>query len=438
MATSCPAAYRARSPRATPLYRLFETHFDEVRGQWEERFQRWYGFWRGFVDEQVGRYLDCGLYENGFARIRCPDCAQEYLLAFSCKTRELCPSCAAKRSAATAALLAEDVLEEVGHAQWVFVIPKMLRPYFLHHRELLGGLARAGWETVLELMIAAVGDATFRPGMVAVVQTAGDMANWQPHLHAMVSRGGWTRGGQWVPVPFVDERAAELLFRHKVMRLLQGEGLLSEERTELLLSWRHTGFSVHNRVYVEPEDQAAVERLARYIMRPPVSLERMAWDGEGEVRYRRKGGHEDPALRLDPVETFDPAEFLARVIMHIPEPRRHLVRYYGWYSNVSRGKRRKADAELGCPAAVEGDEPSRTDRDETRDARALRRSWAKLIKRIYEVDPLVCPSCGGEMKVIAFITEHEVVDKILRHLKRRGEGQRERGPPRRSALAAVS
>ena len=281
------------------------THFGEVRGQWEERFQRRYGFWRSFVGEQVLRYLDCGLFENGFARIRCPDCAEEYLLAFSCKTRELCPSCAAKRSVATAALLAEDVLEEVAHAQWVFVIPKMLCPYFLHHRELLGGLARAGWETVLELMIAAVGDATFRPGMVAVVQTAGDLGNWQPHLHSMVSRGGWSAGGEWVPVPFVDERSAELLFRHKVMRLLQDEGLLSEERTELMLSWRHTGFSVHNRVRVEPEDQPAVERLARYIMRPPTSLERMTWDGVGEVRYRRKVGHEGSGLLVEPVETFD-------------------------------------------------------------------------------------------------------------------------------------
>jgi hypothetical protein len=91
------------------------------------------------VDEQVLRYLDCGLFENDFARIWCPDCAEEYLLAFSCTTRELCPSCAAKRSAGTAALLGEEVLAEVGHAQWVFVIPKILRPYFLHRRELLGG-----------------------------------------------------------------------------------------------------------------------------------------------------------------------------------------------------------------------------------------------------------------------------------------------------------
>ena len=50
-----------------------------MRGQWEERFERRYGFWRGFVDEQVQRYLDCGLYENGFARVRCPDCHAEYL-----------------------------------------------------------------------------------------------------------------------------------------------------------------------------------------------------------------------------------------------------------------------------------------------------------------------------------------------------------------------
>ena len=126
-----------------------------MKGKWEERFERRYGFWRGFVDEQVRRYLDCGLYENGFARVRCPDCREEYLLAFSCKTRDLCPSCAAKRSAATAALLAVDVLEEVGHAQWVFVMPKMLRPYFLHHRALLGYLARVAWETVSELMVAA-------------------------------------------------------------------------------------------------------------------------------------------------------------------------------------------------------------------------------------------------------------------------------------------
>ena len=105
---------------------------------------------------------------------------------------------------------------------------------------------------------------------------------------------------------------------------------------------------------------------------------------------------------------------------------------------MSRGKRRKAGREHEEAVCADARPPSPTSRAETRDARALRRSWAQLIKRIYEVDPLVCPSCGSEMKVISFITEHDVVDKILRHLKRRDEEGRGRGPPGHEELEAVS
>ena len=72
MAAAECARYRPRHPRATPLYRLVETRYEEVKAQWEERFERRYGFCRGFVDEQVRRYEDCGLFENGFVRIRTP------------------------------------------------------------------------------------------------------------------------------------------------------------------------------------------------------------------------------------------------------------------------------------------------------------------------------------------------------------------------------
>jgi len=75
------------------------------------------------------------------------------------------------------------------------------------------------------------------------------------------------------------------------------------------------------------------------------------------------------------VEAFDPAEFLARVIMHIPEPRRHMVRYYGWYSNVSRGKRRLREEACGLAGvggrAIQGSR----EREADIDARTLRRSW---------------------------------------------------------------
>jgi hypothetical protein len=72
----------------------------------------------------------------------------------------------------------------------------MLRPYFMHHRQLLGRLAGAAHETLRELMTAAVEEGRgFRIGMVAAVQTFGSLLNVHPHVHALATRGGWDRSG---------------------------------------------------------------------------------------------------------------------------------------------------------------------------------------------------------------------------------------------------
>jgi hypothetical protein len=197
--------YRPRDPRKTPLFQLLESLYEAVKLACEAR----YGFWQGSWDEAVAHYLDCGIWNAGFARVRCDACQHEMLVAFSCKQRELCPSCAAKRGCDLAAFLADHVLEDVPHAQWVFTIPKMLRPLFFRKRELRGVLARLAWQTVRELMAAAVEEPDLRPGMVSVLQTFGDRINPHPHVHAVVSRGGWTRDDRFVPIPYVDPHAAQ-------------------------------------------------------------------------------------------------------------------------------------------------------------------------------------------------------------------------------------
>ena len=428
--------YRVRRPQATPLYRLVEANYDEVKGQWDERFEERYGYWRGFVDGVVLRYLDCGVFSAGLARVRCGTCHAEYIIACSCRGRGFCPSCGAKRAAAFGALLHDEVLEPVGHAMWTFTIPKMLRRYFLRDRKLLGELCRAAWEAVAELMAAAAGEAEgFSTGMVAAVQTAGDLLNLHPHVHAIVPRGGWDRDGAWVPVPFVDAGAAERLFRHKVLKLLMGEGLVTEERAALLLSWdHHTGFSVDASVKAEPEDGAGLERMARYILRGPLSLERMEWaGGDAEVLYTPKGKGDGDRVE----ERLDPLDFLARVIAHVPDPRLHLLRYYGHYSNAARGKRRKGSAVAleGRPGSSTGDEENGQTPAERQ---AARRAWARLIKRVYETDPLVCTKCGGVMKVIAVILDPKVIRKILAHIERRDEGGSRAPPGESGSLEAAS
>jgi len=109
----------------------------------------------------------------------------------------------------------------------------------------------------------------------------------------------------------------------------------------------------------------------------------------------------------------DYLEFIARVASHIPEKGQVMVRYYGLYSNAHRGKIRKNMASPSHPPIIEQEEPF-----------VPSKGWAEMIRKVYEVDPLLCPSCGGQMRVIAFIEEPKVIDKIIRHLKLTFEADR--------------
>jgi hypothetical protein len=76
------------------------------------------------------------------------------------------------------------------------------------------------------------------------------------------------------------------------------------------------------------------------------------------------------------------------------------------YSNVARGKRQKLGEDGAIPHIIESDRPST----------AFRKSWARLIQKIYEVDPLICPKCRGTMRIISFIEDREVIKTILIYL----------------------
>jgi hypothetical protein len=104
-------------------------------------------------------------------------------------------------------------------------------------------------------------------------------------------------------------------------------------------------------------------------------------------------------------EVFDPLDFLAEVTQHIPNKGEHQIRYYGWYSNKKRGMRE----DKKTVTVAEEPEP------DTPFKRKCRTTWAALIKCVYEVDPLKCPKCGGTMKIVSFIEEARVIEKILRH-----------------------
>ena len=108
-----------------------------------------------------------------------------------------------------------------------------------------------------------------------------------------------------------------------------------------------------------------------------------------------------------PAAEFDPLEFLAALPVHIPDKWEQLVHYYGHFSSRARGARKKKSAPTPPPI------PPLPDPDEQH---AASKSWAALIKRIYECDPLLCPRCGERMKIVAFLHDPAEIKKIMESL----------------------
>ena len=223
-------------------------------------------------------------------------------------------------------------------------------------------------------------------------------------MNVLAADGVFDADGGFTVLPPIPRKVLESWFRKKVLALLRREGLVSAALAEKMLTWRHTGFSAHNSVRLGARDAAGRRRLAQYMLRAPFSLEKMSYDPEaGTVIYRSRM---HKTLKRN-FQIMSGADWLAQLCAHIPDRFEHLVRYAGWYSNRSRGKRRRMTT---APTEVA------TRVVDAREAARVRSTWARLIHKVYEVDPLECPKCKGPMRVIALIDDKSVIRKILTHL----------------------
>jgi Transposase zinc-binding domain len=138
-----PGTYRQRG--VSTLQRLLRTHFPEFTALYHTQYARRLG--RSClqrITKAVERFLECGDYTKGVARIRCtnPDCWVEVFRPFSCKICHLCPSCSQKRTLLFGEYMNQRLLLRLAHRQMVFTFPKVLRGFFRHHRALYGEIAR--------------------------------------------------------------------------------------------------------------------------------------------------------------------------------------------------------------------------------------------------------------------------------------------------------
>jgi len=182
---------------------------------------------------------------------------------------------------------------------------------------------------------------------------------------------------------------------------------------------RLEGFSLHANVALPAHAREGREHLCRYLLRPPLALERLTESSAGQVLYELAHPRADGATHL----LLDPLELIEKLGVLVPAPRTHLLRYHGvlapaaaWRSLIVPRPSAAVGAEASAGVA---DEPARQlSPSAAAPAPPARPDWAALLKRVFAVDGLHCPRWGGRRRIVAVHTRPETLRPLLERLGR--------------------
>ena len=425
-----PVVYRRREPEKTALYRVVLENlrtFEALADQTDRPVPR-------FVVREMERYLDCGILQRGFARVHCQDCGYDRLVAFSCKGRGICPSCVGRQMNETAAHLSDNVIGSVPVRHWVLTLPPPLRYLLAYDPGLCTEVLRAFIDSMFswlrtkakkEFGLPSVRDA--HPGSVTVVHRCSGHLALNIHFHTLATDGVFvktatdaapvfralpppTRGdmlavawntcvrttrmlrkrGLWLDVDPDDDKLARdepLLAQccstsmqgvlmlgpragRRVIRLVAQASGLDDDQQQPEVSTPGFGFNVYARTRVCAGDKKGLERMARYLTRPPIAQKRLKKLGNGSIELMLKRPWKDGTSSF----IFDPLDFMAKLTVLVPPPRMHRTRFHGvWAPN--------AKLRSSVVPRVEVEESS-CDGDQAKHDRR-RYGWAKLMARVY-------------------------------------------------------
>ena len=395
--------YTRHRPEESTLYNVIQQELEIFLARAQAREQPV----PRFVEQEFRAFLRCGILAHGFLRLHCDGCGFDRLVPFSCKRRGFCPSCGGLRMAESAAHLVDRVLPEVPIRQWVLTLPYPLRYRCAYDARLTSEVLRAFLRSLFaELRRRARQHWGMRApqcGAVTFIQRFGSALNLNLHFHTLALDGvydgadtsGATPRFTPLPPPDHDEVArvlagtARRLQRIVAKRAAEDEDALARDEPLLAVlaaaslrarsasgpnageRWRrlgdrvepatwnddpeaspripqHGGLSLHAAVAVPARDRRRLERLCRYVARPPLANERLKEHPDGMLALRLKTRWRDGTSHI----LMKRSELIDRLVPLIPPPRAHQVRYHGILAPCASRRDRVVPAGVAAVAAA--------------------------------------------------------------------------------------
>ncbi len=465
--------YKGRNPENGPVFKLIQNNWlkfnESVKLTGKEPAY--------YVMREMDEFLGCGILARGFLRLKCEDCSFSRLLPFSCKRRGFCPSCCARRMNENAAFMVDNIFPRVPVRQFVLSFPIPVRFWMARNPKLITQLLEIYQRALRSHYIAKAKLTGLKDlpltGAVTVVQRFGSALNLNVHFHTLMLDGVYVKN-QNNELTFHEtlkpkgEEIAKLLqiISERMLRALQRKGLVQKLEAEnggnaveieptiedeiqgAAVQYRFAlghppgrkirrigslgyigeqafqtsetsaiigGYSLHAGTYIPKNDRARLEQMCRYLLRPPISEERLTFKrsatGADSVIYKLKSEWNDGTKAI----ILTGEEFIEKIVSIIPQPRIHGTRFHGVLAPHSKQRHqvvpKKAEPETSLKACVSNTTTNETNKKKP----ATRISWAKLLARVFGFDVEKCSQCGGKIKVLAAILNDDAIKKILNH-----------------------
>jgi hypothetical protein len=418
-----------------------------------------------YVRREFEAFLGCGILSKGFIRLVCDTCKTNRFVPFSCKKRGFYPSCCGRRMNEGAAFLVDHVFPQVPVRQWVVSFPMPLRFWMARNPRLATAalsifqrILRRHYKLCAR-KLGITGD--LQTGSITMVQRFGGALNLNIHFHILSLDGVFQFTDDPEKVPeFIETgrpKNEDLLklvkkFQIRMLKLLQRRGLVqkveSENDGDVILETPNIetilqnasvinrialgpnsgqrvrkigslgavtdepfktgelsvvlgGYSIHAATYVHKNNRTDLERLCRYILRPPVAEERCEIKGD-KVLYHLKSPWKDGTRAIE----FTGLQLIEKLVAIIPQPKIHLTRFHGVLAPHSNHRSRIVPNPVPTVASCSHEEKEKPKKP--------RLKWAQLLKRVFKVDMENCP-CGGKLQFVAAIMNSASIQKILEH-----------------------
>lgn len=448
-----PKTYKRHRPDKTLLYQVIARHIKSFFKKCAESGHPV----PNFIKKEFEAFLRCGVLSYGFARVYCQACKYDRLIGFSCKKRGFCGSCLARRMSETSGRLLDKIIPHIPTRQWVLSVPAPLRYLIAYDNHALNKVMMVFMNTLTSYLRSkakksggkALGASDYFAGSVSVIQRFGSALNLNTHIHSQVSDGVYVLLPDErlhflrVPPPsdeeirkvtikiarrihgYLEKRVEEgehdellekqpllakcyaasirylsafgLSSGRPLLRLIDPHGRKQKDRDDLTVM----GFNLHASVAIEADDRAGLERVLRYMGRPPLSKERLKMAPDGErliltLKSKWRDGTEKILL--------SPSDLIERLVALVPPPKKNQIRYHGFFGPNSKLRREIISDREKASHKSQGKKICRPD-------------FAKLMARVFEIDVLECPRCKSRMQRISFIQDPKAILDILRSLK---------------------